>query len=160
MVLNKLEEERRKKKTKFHAAKMAPTIPVLTFWSLIVAFGEGFVFTPSRSLVRSKYMLPRAHVLDSSVPASRLQPMSNYVLVKLQPDNSNKLSNGGIVLPEDGNKWKPMDGTVIACGTGNVRGSESKAIVEGCNLPKVGEHILFRNSGGVEVSVPVNFLLR
>lgn len=113
---------------------------------------EGFIFTPN-SIFSPRVSLAsrnRLTVDGKAVELSQLQPMSNFVLVKMS-ETSVSQTSGGIMLPEDKMaKWKPMEGTVISCGTGNARDREGRDVVGG-PMPNIGDNVLFKNSEGAEV---------
>ena len=74
----------------------------------------------------------------------RVQPLRNYILVR--PFEEKQETAGGIVIP-DGAADKPTRGKVLAIG------NHQEAI-----SVKVGETILYRPHGGIEVKVNDEYL--
>lgn len=72
-----------------------------------------------------------------------IKPLGNRVLVKR---SENKLSKGGILLPETAQE-KPRQGEVVAVGPGKV---DEKGILKALEL-KVGDVVLFSSYAGTEV---------
>ena len=75
------------------------------------------------------------------------KPLSNHLF--LEPVAEEKVSKGGIVLPETSEKEKPMQGTVVAVGPGkkNDKGELQPMAV------KVGDKVLFKKYGPDEVEL-------
>lgn len=73
------------------------------------------------------------------------KPLSNHLF--LEPVAEEKMSKGGIVLPDTAEKEKPMQGTVVAVGPGrkNEKGETQAMSV------KVGDKVLFKKYGSDEV---------
>jgi chaperonin GroES len=73
------------------------------------------------------------------------KPLSNHLF--LEPVAEEKMSKGGIVLPDNAEKEKPMQGTVVAVGPGkkNEKGETQAMSV------KVGDKVLFKKYGPDEV---------
>lgn len=59
----------------------------------------------------------RAFTLDDAPIGSALEPLSNYVLVRVA--SAQDATKGGILLPENA-KEKPTEGVVVACGPGRT----------------------------------------
>jgi chaperonin GroES len=75
-----------------------------------------------------------------------LSPLHDRVVVK--PSEAEEVSKGGIILPDTA-KEKPIEGTVVAVGTGKVT-------EDGKTLPltvKVGDKVLYGKYSGTEVTV-------
>ena len=75
------------------------------------------------------------------------KPLSNHVF--LEPMEEEKISKGGIVLPDNVEKEKPMKGKVLAVGPGKMRD-------DGTTQPmavKVGDAVLFKKYGPDEVEL-------
>ena len=66
----------------------------------------------------------------------KIQPIGKRVLVKRQEEM--KVTKGGIIIPDTVTE-KPMEGTVMATG-------------DEIDKLKVGQRVLFRKFGGVEIS--------
>ncbi len=76
----------------------------------------------------------------------KIRPLHNRVVVKRHEEETTSL--GGIVLPETATE-KPMQGEVIAAGTG-------KKLDNGSVMPmdvKVGDTVLFGKYAGTEVKI-------
>lgn len=75
----------------------------------------------------------------------RIQPLQDRVIIKPKP--AEEKSKGGIILPDTA-KEKPIEGTVIAVGSGKTE--------EGKLIPltvKVGDVVLYGKYSGTEVNV-------
>ncbi len=82
----------------------------------------------------------------SNTMSKKIRPLSDRVVV--QPREIETKSAGGIVIPDTADKDKPIQGTVIAIGTGKY--------VEGKILPlqvKVGDRVLFGKYAGTTVKL-------
>lgn len=76
----------------------------------------------------------------------KIRPLSDRVVV--EPREMETKTAGGIVIPDTADKDKPIEGTVIAIGTGKF--------VEGKMQPlqvKVGDKILFGKYSGTNVKL-------
>lgn len=75
-----------------------------------------------------------------------LQPLHDRVIVK--PLEAEEKTKGGLFLPDTA-KEKPIEGTVVAVGTGKVsdEGKSSNLTV------KVGDKVLYGKYSGTEVTV-------
>jgi chaperonin GroES len=76
----------------------------------------------------------------------KIRPLSDRVVV--EPREMETKTAGGIVIPDTADKDKPIEGTVIAVGTGKF--------VEGKMQPlqvKVGDKILFGKYSGTNVKL-------
>lgn len=76
-----------------------------------------------------------------------LKPLSNHILI--EPLEEEKISKGGIVIPDTVEKEKPIKGKIIATGLGktNEKGELVKMSV------KVGDIILFKKYGPDEFEI-------
>lgn len=75
----------------------------------------------------------------------RIQPLQDRVIIKPKP--AEEKSKGGIILPDTA-KEKPIEGTVVAVGSGKTE--------EGKVIPltvKVGDVVLYGKYSGTEVNV-------
>lgn len=78
--------------------------------------------------------------------AKKLQPLGDRVVVKADP--AEERTKSGIVLPETA-KEKPVEGTVIAVGSGWVTDNGQKVPPE----VKVGDKVIYSKYGGTEVKI-------
>jgi len=88
--------------------------------------------------------------MSNSTPSIR--PLLDRIVV--EPKEAETKTAGGIVLPESADKDKPMEGTVIAIGTGRY--------VDGKVQPlqvKIGDRILFGKYAGTNVKLTNKELL-
>ena len=76
----------------------------------------------------------------------KVKPLYDRVIVKRVEEKEQK--HGGIIIPDTA-KEKPMEGKVIAIGSGRIEkdGSRSKLEV------KVGDRILFGKYAGTEIKI-------
>ena len=76
----------------------------------------------------------------------KVQPLADRVIVK--PKEAEETTKGGIILPDTA-KEKPIEGKIVAVGSGKVT-EEGKVI----NLNvKVGDTVLYGKYSGTEISV-------
>jgi chaperonin GroES len=73
-----------------------------------------------------------------------VRPLHDRILVL--PKEMETTTAGGIVLPDTGNKEKPVEGTIIAVGTGKVVDGKTHALGV-----KVGDKILYGKYAGTSV---------
>ena len=81
---------------------------------------------------------------DSKVRS--IKPLYDVVLI--EPKVSETTTPSGIVIPDTANKEKPMEGTILAVGTGKI--------VDGKTTPltvSVGNVVLFKKWGGTEIKI-------
>ena len=91
--------------------------------------------------------LTGAHSLQGKPIDGPLEPLSNFVLVKVREAAAQTL--GGVVLPDQA-KEKPTEGTVVACGPGKVHLDTGVKI----DMPmSVGDRVLYGKFDGSKVSV-------
>jgi len=76
----------------------------------------------------------------------RVRPLHDRIIVKRVEEESK--SKGGIIIPDTA-KEKPIEGKVVAVGTGKGRKDGSKLPME----VQVGDRILFATYAGTEVKV-------
>ena len=76
----------------------------------------------------------------------KIKPLADRVLV--EPKKEMETKKGGIIIP-DSAKEKPMEGTVVAVGTGK-RDDDGKLIPF---TVKVGDSVLMPKYGGTEVKI-------
>ncbi len=77
-----------------------------------------------------------------------LKPLGDRVVVKPAKREGEKKLASGIILPETGDKERPMQGTVVATGPGRY--------VDGAIVPiavSVGDEVLFSKYGPDEVKI-------
>ena len=75
------------------------------------------------------------------------KPLSNHVFIEALEEE--KVSKGGIVLPDNAEKEKPVKGKVLAVGPG-------KLLENGSTQPmavKVGDMVLFKKYGPDEIEM-------
>ncbi len=76
----------------------------------------------------------------------KIQPLADRVIVK--PKEAEETTKGGIILPDTA-KEKPIEGKIVAVGSGKVT-EEGKII----NLNvKVGDTVLYGKYSGTEINV-------
>ncbi|MCB1102573.1 MAG: co-chaperone GroES [Verrucomicrobia bacterium] len=76
----------------------------------------------------------------------KIQPLGDRVLV--EPIKEKEVSKGGIIIP-DSAKEKPMEGKVIAIGTGKKDDKGNDTVFH----VKAGDKILMPKYGGTEVKI-------
>jgi chaperonin GroES len=82
----------------------------------------------------------------SKAMSSKIRPLSDRVVV--EPREVETRSAGGIVIPDTADKDKPIQGTIIAVGTGRY--------IDGQMLPlqvKVGDKVLFGKYAGTNIKL-------
>ena len=75
------------------------------------------------------------------------KPLSNHVF--LEPLEEEKVTKGGIVLPDTAEKEKPIKGKVLAVGPGKVQENGTVRPV----AVKVGDIVLFKKYGPDEIEI-------
>ena len=76
----------------------------------------------------------------------KVKPLYDRLLIKRIEEKEQK--KGGIIIP-DSAKEKPMEGKVIAVGSGRVQKDGSRAKLE----VKVGDRVLFGKYSGQEIKI-------
>ncbi|MDP4175431.1 MAG: co-chaperone GroES [Bacteroidota bacterium] len=76
----------------------------------------------------------------------RIQPLGDRVIVK--PAEAEEKTKGGIILPDTA-KEKPIEGTVIAVGSGKVAENGTVTAL----TVKAGDKVLYGKYSGTEVTV-------
>lgn len=76
----------------------------------------------------------------------KIQPLGDRVIVK--PNAAEEKTKGGIILPDTA-KEKPIEGTVVAVGTGRVN-DEGKVFELAV---KPGDSVLYGKYGGTEINI-------
>ncbi|MGE5411281.1 MAG: co-chaperone GroES [Clostridiales bacterium] len=76
----------------------------------------------------------------------RIQPLGDRVIV--QPAEAEEKTKGGIILPDTA-KEKPIEGTVIAVGSGKVAENGTVTAL----TVKAGDKVLYGKYSGTEVTV-------
>lgn len=76
----------------------------------------------------------------------KLNPLADRVVVK--PAEAEEKTKGGIILPDTA-KEKPVEGTVVAAGSGKV--SDNGQLVN--MTVKVGDKVLYGKYSGTEVTI-------
>jgi chaperonin GroES len=82
----------------------------------------------------------------------KLQPLNDRIVVKRTEEE--EVSKGGIIIP-DSAKEKPIQGKVLAVGTGKVLDDGSKSPLD----VKKGDTVLFSKYAGSEVKIEGEELL-
>jgi chaperonin GroES len=82
----------------------------------------------------------------------KLQPLNDRIVVKRSEEK--EVTKGGIIIPETA-KEKPIEGKVLAVGTGKVLDDGSKIPLD----VKEGDKVLFSKYAGSEVSIDGEDLL-
>ena len=80
--------------------------------------------------------------------ALKIKPLGDRVLVESVEEKETK--KGGIIIP-DSAKEKPMEGIVVALGTGKTDDSGKKVPFE----VKKGDRVLISKYGGTEIKIDV-----
>jgi chaperonin GroES len=75
------------------------------------------------------------------------KPLSNHVFLEALEEE--KMSKGGIVLPDNAEKEKPIKGKVLAVGPGKMKDNGS---VQAMSV-KVGDTVLFKKYGPDEIEM-------
>ncbi|MBI9073424.1 MAG: co-chaperone GroES [Melioribacteraceae bacterium] len=75
----------------------------------------------------------------------KIKPLADRVIVKPMP--AEEVSKGGIILP-DSAKEKPIEGTIVAVGTGRVEDGKTVELTV-----KNGDKVLYGKYSGTEISV-------
>ncbi len=82
-----------------------------------------------------------------------ITPLADRVVIK--PAEAEEVTKGGIILPDTA-KEKPIEGTVVATGSGKV-GDDGKTIAL---TVKVGDKVLYGKYSGTEITVDgVDYLI-
>ncbi|MDQ7816787.1 MAG: co-chaperone GroES [Melioribacteraceae bacterium] len=76
----------------------------------------------------------------------KIQPLQDRVIVK--PKEAEETTKGGIILPDTA-KEKPVEGTIVAVGSGKVT-DDGKVIALSL---KVGDIVLYGKYSGTEVKI-------
>jgi len=76
----------------------------------------------------------------------KLTPLGDRIVVK--PEPAEEKTRSGIVLPDTA-KEKPVEGTVIAIGSGRVLDNGQKVPLE----VKIGDRVIYSKYGGTEVKI-------
>jgi chaperonin GroES len=82
----------------------------------------------------------------------KLQPLNDRIVVKRSEEK--EVTKGGIIIPETA-KEKPIEGKVLAVGTGKVLDDGSKIPLD----VKKGDKVLFSKYAGSEVKIDGEDLL-
>ncbi len=78
--------------------------------------------------------------------ALNVKPLGDRVLV--EPAEEKEVKKGGIIIP-DSAKEKPMEGIVVALGTGKIDDNGKKVPFE----VKKGDRVLISKYGGTEIKI-------
>jgi chaperonin GroES len=107
---------------------------VLTLWELIT---------------RGSEVLP---IAEKESEDMKLQPLNDRIVVKRTEEE--EVTKGGIIIP-DSAKEKPIQGKILAVGTGRVMDDGSKFPLD----VKKGDTVLFSRYAGAEVKIEGEDLL-
>jgi chaperonin GroES len=91
-------------------------------------------------------------IFEKELEVMKLQPLNDRIVVKRTEEE--EVSKGGIIIPDTA-KEKPIEGKVLAVGTGKV-------LDDGSKLPldvKKGDKVLFSRYAGSEVKIEGEELL-
>ncbi len=77
----------------------------------------------------------------------KLKPLFDKLLI--EPEEANKTTKSGLVLPDSSDKERPQMGTVVAVGSGRVN---EKGEVRSMFV-KVGDKVLFKKYGPDEIEL-------
>jgi len=76
----------------------------------------------------------------------KLNPLADRVVVK--PAEAEEKTKGGIILPDTA-KEKPVEGTIVAAGTGKI--SDNGEVIK--MTVKVGDKVLYGKYSGTEITI-------
>ena len=76
----------------------------------------------------------------------KLQPLNDRIVVKRTEEE--EVTKGGIIIPDTA-KEKPMEGKIIAVGSGRIEEDGTKRALE----VKVGDRVLFGKYAGTEIKI-------
>jgi chaperonin GroES len=113
----------------------------------------GIALGPARARAGSGtifFMVQRSETMAKK--KSTIRPLRDRILVERQEEE--RTSAGGIVIPDSATE-KPIQGTVVAVGTGTVLDNGDVRPVD----VKVGDNVLFGKYSGTEVKVEGEELL-
>jgi chaperonin GroES len=91
-------------------------------------------------------------IFEKELEAMKLQPLNDRIVVKRIEEE--EVSKGGIIIPDTA-KEKPIEGKVLAVGTGKVLDDGSKMPLD----VKKGNRVLFSRYAGSEVKIEGEELL-
>jgi chaperonin GroES len=91
-------------------------------------------------------------IFEKESEAMKLQPLNDRIVVKRTEEE--EVSKGGIIIPDTA-KEKPIQGKVLAVGTGKVLDDGSKMPLD----VKKGDTVLFSKYAGSEVNIESEELL-
>jgi chaperonin GroES len=85
--------------------------------------------------------MAKAKAAKKSVGSVKIEPLGDRVVI--ERDESEKVTAGGIVLP-DSAKDKPSRGTVVSVGNGRLLDDGTRGVMQ----VKKGDHVLFHTYAG------------
>ena len=91
-------------------------------------------------------------IAEKELEAMQLQPLNDRIVVKRTEEE--EVTKGGIIIPDTA-KEKPIQGKVLAVGTGKVMDDGSKLPLD----VKKGDTVLFSKYAGAEVKIEGEDLL-
>lgn len=77
----------------------------------------------------------------------KLKPLFDKLLI--EPEEANKTTKSGLVLPDSSDKERPQMGTVVAVGSGRVNDKGEVRVM----TVKVGDKVLFKKYGPDEIEL-------
>src|SRR5208283_4668863 len=92
-------------------------------------------------------MVASAKTFKNNKTIMNFKPLSNHLF--LEPSEEEKITKGGIVLPDSAEKEKPIRGKVLAAGPGK---RNDKGEVQPMGV-KVGDTVLFKKYGPDEIEI-------
>ena len=78
---------------------------------------------------------------------TKLTPLRDYIV--LEPVTEKEVTESGIVIPQDSNKDRPEQGTVVAVGPGKLLPDGTRVEMD----VKKGDTVLFSKYGPTEVKI-------
>jgi len=140
----------------FWAERRIPAA-ALTMRFFVVPLLAGLLRMTSRNLVSGWTQIETfgfavVSIFEKESEAMKLQPLNDRIVVKRTVEE--EVSKGGIIIP-DSAKEKPIQGKVLAVGTGKVLDDGSKMPLD----VKKGDTVLFSKYAGSEVKIEGEELL-
>ena len=76
-----------------------------------------------------------------------LKPLNDRVIVR--PKDTVEKSKGGVILPDTASKEKPMEGTVVAVGPGQLNDNGERTALE----VKKDDKVIYSKYAGTEIKI-------
>jgi chaperonin GroES len=77
----------------------------------------------------------------------KLKPLFDRLLI--EPEEANKMTKSGLVLPDSSDREKPQMGTVVSVGSGRLNDKGEVRMM----TVKVGDRVLFKKYGPDEIEL-------